>query len=113
MAENVIVRQDSNYETEILGPDPHDPESQKLHSVRIIYDLTPYGMLLASLGSCTAVLLNSYAQNHGLDLQGVELRLRYERNFKNDCENCEGIDRYEEQFHEEISLTGNLTGKER
>lgn len=113
MAENVTVRQDSEYETEILGPDPNDPESQKLHSVKIIYDLTPYGMLLASLGSCTAVLLNSYAQNHGLDLQRVELRLRYERNFKKDCENCEGIDRYEEQIDEEISLTGNLTGKER
>jgi len=113
MAENVTVRQDSKYETEILGPDPNDPESQKLHSVKIIYDLTPYGMLLASLGSCTAVLLNSYAQNHGMDLQRVELRLRYERNFKKDCENCEGIDRYEEQIDEEISLTGNLTGKER
>jgi uncharacterized OsmC-like protein len=113
MAEKVIVRQGSNYETEILGPDPHDPESQKLHPVRNIYDLTPYGMLLASLGSCTAALLNSYAQNHGLELQGVDLRLRYERNFKKDCENCEGIDRYEEEIDEEISFLGNLTSNER
>jgi putative redox protein len=113
MPEKIIVRQDSNYETEILGPDPNNPESQKLQPTRNIYDLTPYGMLLASLGSCTAALLNSYAQNHGLELQGLELRLRYERNFKKDCQNCEGIDRYEEEIDEEISLSGNLTGKER
>ena len=113
MAEKVIVRQDSNYETEILGPDPNDPGSQKFQPIRNIYDLTPYGMLLTSLGSCTAALLNSYAQKHGLELQGVELRLRYERNFKKDCENCEGIDRYEEEIDEEISFFGNLTSKER
>ncbi len=113
MAEKIIVRQDSNYETEVLGPNPHDPESEKMHPIRNIYELTPYGMLLASLGSCTAVLLNSYAQNHGMELQGVELKLRYERNFKKDCQNCEGINRYEEEVNEEISLPGNLTIKER
>jgi uncharacterized OsmC-like protein len=113
MGEKVIVRQKSNYDTEILGPDPNDPESQKLHSVRNIYDLTPYGMLLASLGSCTAVLLNSYAQNHGLDLHKVELTLGYERNFKKDCQNCEETEQYEEEINQEISFIGNLTGKER
>ncbi len=113
MAEKIIVRQDSNYETEVLGPNPHDPESEKMHPIRNIYELTPYGMLLASLGSCTAVLLNSYAQNHGMELQGVELKLRYERNFKKDCQNCEGINRYEEEVNEDISLSGNLTSKER
>ena len=113
MGERVIVRQSKEYETKIFGPDPGDPESNKLYPVKEIYDLTPYGMLLASLGSCTAALLNSYAQNHGLDLHEVELRLRYERNFKKDCENCEGIERYEEEIDEEISFVGNLTGKER
>ena len=42
MAEKIIVRQDSNYKTEVLGPDPHDPESQKLHPIRNIYDLNYY-----------------------------------------------------------------------
>jgi len=113
MAEKVIVHQNKEYETKIFGPDPRDEEAQKLYAIKEIYDLTPYGMLLASLGSCTAALLNSYAQNHGLDLHEVELRLRYERNFKKDCENCEGIERYEEEIDEEISFVGNLTGKER
>jgi uncharacterized OsmC-like protein len=113
MAERVLVRQNKEYETKIFGPDPRDPESNKLFPVKEIYDLTPYGMLLASLGSCTAVLLNSYAQNHGLDLHEVELRLKYERNFKKDCENCEDIERYEEEIHEEMAFVGNLTDKER
>jgi uncharacterized OsmC-like protein len=113
MGETIIVRQKSNYDTEILGPDPNDPESQELHRVTNIYDLTPYGLLLASLGSCTAVLLNSYAQNHGLDLRKVELMLRYGRNFKKDCQNCEELDQYEEEINEEISFTGSLTSGER
>ena len=113
MGETIIVRQKSNYDTEILGPDPNDPESQALHRVTNIYDLTPYGMLLASLGSCTAVLLNSYAQHHGLELRKVELTLRYDRNFKKDCQNCEEIDQYEEEINEEIAFTGNLTSSNR
>jgi uncharacterized OsmC-like protein len=113
MGETIIVRQKGNYDTEILGPDPNDPDSQELHRVTNIYDLTPYGMLLASLGSCTAVLLNSYAQHHGLDLHKVELVLSYDRNFKKDCQNCEEIDQYEEEINEQISFIGNLTTNER
>jgi uncharacterized OsmC-like protein len=30
-----------------------------------------------------------------------------------DCQNCEGINQYEEEVDEEISLAGNLTSKER
>lgn len=113
MGETIIVRQKSNYDTEILGPDPFNPESGELHRVANIYDLTPYGMLLTSLGSCTAILLSSYAQNHGLDLHKVELMLSYDRNFKKDCQNCDEIDQYEEEINEQISFAGNLSTHDR
>lgn len=113
MAEHVIVRQDSTFQTEILATAPEAPESAHFHPVTHVQELTPYGMLLSSLGSCTAILLNSYAQNHGLELQEVELRLHYARNFREDCDNCEEIDRYEEHIREEITLTGELSGDER
>jgi uncharacterized OsmC-like protein len=70
-------------------------------------------MLLASLGSCTAIVLNTYARNHGLALDEVELRLAYERKFDEDCENCEVIDAYREVITEEILFTGSLTEQER
>lgn len=114
MGEQVVVRQDSNFGTAVFALDPHAAEGhQHLHPVADVRELTPYGMLLAGLGSCTAIVLHTYAQNHGVDLQEVELRLRYDRVFADDCEQCEGIDRYREQIDEEIVLVGDLTDGER
>jgi putative redox protein len=69
-------------------------------------------MLLASLGSCTAIVLHTYAQHHDVALQEVELNLSYEREFREDCENCEGIEKYQEHIQEEIQLSGDLTTAE-
>jgi putative redox protein len=113
MAEKVIVRQNNNFQIEFQAVDPHDPDSDDFQSVEEIHSLTPYGMLLASLGSCTAIVMHTYAQHHGLDLQEAELTLEYERIFEEDCENCEEIDEYKEQIEERISLTGELTSAER
>lgn len=113
MAERVIVRQDSDFEIEILAQHPHEPEAEELHPVGDVRFLTPYGMLLAGLGSCTAIVVHTYAQYHGVSLDEVELRLRYDRVFADDCEDCEGIDEYKEQIVEEIIVTGDLTPEER
>jgi putative redox protein len=113
MSEKVIIRQKSNFETEMLAADPHDPDSDELRPVEHVFALTPYGMLLASIGGCTAVLLTTYAQNHGLDLQEVELRLAFGRVFDEDCQDCENRDEYEEIIEEEIAFSGNLTPQER
>ena len=112
MAEIVVIRQKANFETIMLAPDPHEEDSEELHQVASIYDLTPYGMLLASIGACTAILLHSYAQNHKMDLQEVELSLTYERVFEDDCENCETIEAYEEQIREKIRFMGKLNEKD-
>ena len=72
MGEHVVVRQNYQFETEILAADPHTPESDQLESVAHVFQLTPYGMLLAGLGACTAVVLNTYAEYHGVGLEQVE-----------------------------------------
>jgi len=113
MGESVIVRQNSQFQTQVLASDPHDPDAGQFHPVEAIHNLTPYGMLLAGLGSCTAVVIHTYAQHHGVDVQEVELRLRYDRIFADDCEECESIQEYVEQIEEEILLIGNLTPAER
>jgi uncharacterized OsmC-like protein len=107
--EHVIIRQNNRFETEFLSVDPNQPESAEFKSVERIHQLTPHGLLLAGLGGCTAVLLHSYAQNHGLALREVELRLSYNEAFK---ENTEEMDRYREQIEEEIVLSGELNGEE-
>jgi len=113
MAERIIVRQNNAFETEVLASDAHQTGPEALRPVEHLHGLTPYGMLLASLGSCTAILLHTYAQRHGLDLRVVELRLRYGRDFKSDCEDCDVNDRYEERIDLEIGLTGGLAADER
>ena len=109
MGERVIVRQNNQFETEILALDPHDPDAHQFHPVGDVRHLTPYGMLLAGLGSCTSIVLHTYAQHHGVDLREVELRLEYDRVFADDCEECEGIEEYREQIETEIVLVGDLT----
>lgn len=113
MSEKVIVRQDSDFMIEFQAVDPEKPDSDEFEPVHHLHGLTPYGMLLASLGSCTTIVLHTYAQYHDIDLQEVKVRLQYERAFQEDCENCEEIEKYEEQIQEKIALAGDLSSKER
>jgi putative redox protein len=112
MSERVILRQKANFDTELLATDPHG-ESDEMQPVEHVLALSPYGMLLASLAGCTAVLLTTYAQNHNLPLEEVELRLKFDRTFDEDCENCESVDEYREIIAEEIIFSGNLTAAQR
>lgn len=109
MAESVIIQQTSNFETQFFSLSPKAVDSETFISVRRLHALTPYGMMLASLGSCTAMVIHTYAQNHGLVVDEVEIRLHYYRKFQEDCENCENVDHYNEHIDEEISFRGQLS----
>lgn len=113
MSEYLVVQQNSSFETEFRAKDPRNPDSDEIRPVIHIHELTPYTQLLGSLGACTAIVLNTYAQHHQLSLEKVELHLRYDRVFQDDCENCEEIDHYEEQIDQKLTLTGDLTDSER
>lgn len=113
MSEHVIVWQNSKFEIEFRAQDPRDSESGEIQQVVHIHELTPYTMLLTSLGACTAIVVNTYAQHHDVALQAVELELRYQRVFQEDCENCEEIESYNEKIDQQVTLTGDLTDGER
>lgn len=113
MTEKVYIRQNHHFQTEYRATDPQDEGSEDYRSVLALHELTPYGMLLASLGGCTAIVVNTYASNHGVPLDEIELNLVYRRRFKEDCENCEHIDRYEEHIYQEVALHGDLTEDQR
>jgi putative redox protein len=115
MAEIVVVHQNQEFETEFLAADTEaaDEAGRQLESAHAIHELSPYGLLLAGLGACTAILLHSYAQNHGVKLHEVEMRLTYDRVFAKDCEQCEETDKYTEQIDAELGLKGDLSAAER
>ncbi len=112
-AERVWVWQNSKYETQFSAPSVEESDSTEMEPVAGIYELTPYGMMLASLGSCTTIVLNSYAENHKIPLEAVEIRLEYDRVFKEDCDNCENIRQYQERIREEIRFEGSLSPSDR
>lgn len=113
MAERVVVVQDQNFQTGFSASDPHGEATDSLSSVSQLHELTPYGMLLASLGACTAIVLNTYAHHHDLSLTRVTADCRYDRVFADDCEDCEGNNTYEEVIREHLTLEGDLTDQER
>jgi uncharacterized OsmC-like protein len=113
MAERVIVKQDRQFRTQFSAADPEDIQSNVFEAVEDIHQLTPYGMLLGSLASCTALVMHTYAQNHDIKLREVELHMSYQRVFREDCEDCEEEKLYAEEIKDRILLVGDLSAAER
>jgi uncharacterized OsmC-like protein len=109
MAERVVVHMDANFGAYFTVSDPENGEEGEARDVTQLHQLTPYGMLLASLGTCTAMVVQTYAGHHALKLDAVELVLEFGRSFADDCEHCEEIDTYEEVIREELIFHGQLS----
>ncbi|MDT7798933.1 MAG: putative redox protein [Actinomycetota bacterium] len=73
----------------------------------------PYELLLASLGSCTAITLRMYADRKGIPLTGATIRLRHERIHAEDCEKCETERGMLSRITREIELAGDLDDDQR
>ena len=69
---------------------------------------TPYELLLAALGSCTAMTVGSYARRQGWPLERVIIRLTHDRVHADDCEGCEDPTSRIDRITREIGLTGAL-----
>lgn len=113
MAERVVVHMNSEFGAYFTVSDPESETDKEPRDVSALHQLTPYGMLLASLGTCTAMVVQTYARNRNLPLDEIELILEFGRAFDDDCENCEHIDHYDEVIREEIRLQGNLSAEQR
>jgi len=113
MAEKIIVRMKTDLKREVWAPDPGDPESDDIRPVENLNGLTSYGMLMAGLGTCTALLLHTYARHHRLTLDEVEFVIQYRRVFAKDMEIYDQIIKFDEYIEQEIILTGELTPGER
>ena len=112
MSERVVVYQDKSFRTQFQAADPDHKTSEDLENVMHLHNLTPYGMLLASLGACTAIVVNSYAGHHDIPLRGVTVDASYDRVFTEDCEDCDINNKYEEIIRESIRFEGNLDEKQ-
>ena len=73
----------------------------------------PYGLLLASLGSCTSMTIGLYARRKQWPLEGVTVRLRHSRIHAQDCADCETREGTIDRIDREIELTGPLSDEQR
>ena len=74
---------------------------------------TPYGLLLAALGTCSGMTMRLYADRKGWPLAGTRVRLRHSRDHEADCENCVAGDARIERIDRELELLGPLTEPQR
>jgi putative redox protein len=71
---------------------------------------TPYDLLLASLGTCTAMTIQLVAAREGIPLEGVSVLLDHERRHADDCDSTTGRI---EVLTREIALSGDLSDAQR
>lgn len=73
----------------------------------------PYGLLLSSLGACTAMTVRMYANRKGWPLEGVEIRLRHRKLHARDCEECESGTGRVDRIDKVIRFEGALDDAQR
>ncbi|MGW4526206.1 OsmC family protein [Amycolatopsis sp. NPDC004378] len=73
----------------------------------------PYELLLASLGSCTAITLRMYANRKEIPLTRATVRLRHDRIHAEDCAKCETERGMLSRITREIELEGDLDDDQR
>lgn len=74
---------------------------------------TPYDLLLAALGTCTAITLRMYADRKSWPLDHIEVTLHHDRIHADDCEDCDGMDKKLERIQRRIRVTGPLDDEQR
>jgi putative redox protein len=74
---------------------------------------TPYDLLLAGLGSCTAMTLQLVAASEHIPLKGVSVELNHSRRHADDCAAAAGGRPKLEVIERIITLKGELTGQQR
>jgi uncharacterized OsmC-like protein len=78
---------------------------------------SPYELLLAALGACTAMTLKMYVGRKKLPVTDVEVLLSFDRVHIDDCESCVKEERSNDQEVQHISrliyVTGDVTEEQK
>jgi uncharacterized OsmC-like protein len=73
----------------------------------------PYGLLLGALGACTSMTIRMYAARHQWPVQGITVRLRHQKVYRDDSENSDDPNSRIDAITREIELSGPLTAEQK
>jgi putative redox protein len=74
---------------------------------------SPYDLLIAALGACTAMTVAMYARRKQWPLEAVTVRLTHGKIHARDCADCETRDGMLDRIEREITLSGALSAEQR
>jgi uncharacterized OsmC-like protein/pimeloyl-ACP methyl ester carboxylesterase len=74
---------------------------------------SPYDLILAGLGTCTAITLRLYAEHKKLPLTRVSVRLNHDRIHAKDCDDCETKEGKIDRIERAITFEGALDDAQR
>ena len=74
---------------------------------------SPYDLLVAALGACTAMTVRLYADHKKLPLERVSVELSHDKVHAADCAECETKDGHIDRIERVLTLEGNLDQAQR
>lgn len=75
--------------------------------------MTPYDLLLASLGTCTSMTLRLYADHKQWPLTGVSVSLKHGQVYAKDCADCTSTEGKVDRIERVLTVHGDLTDEQR
>lgn len=69
---------------------------------------TPYDLLSSALAACTSMTIQMYAKRKGWPLKTVIVNVDHEKDYAQDCLNCENNNTKIDHFNRSIQFTGEL-----
>jgi len=76
------------------------------------YGPSPYDLLLASLGTCTAMTMKMYANRKGWKIEEINVHLDHAKGHLEDCENCENANSRIDVIEKNVQIKGDLDEKQ-
>ena len=108
MATVIVVRSESGLRQEVTAGRHAFVADEPVSAGGTDAGPDPYALLLAALGSCTAMTLRLYADRKKWALGEIRIELSHSRVYPQDCEGCERPDSRIDRIARKVVLTGDL-----